>query len=103
MTKTIMILAIAAAFVAGMFISSSDAVAQGIATSPDKLLKQLLGYDKKLDKISTKLTDTGEGIGTSPLTFDQTVAILDALNEIEDVADEIQQTVIDVREDIIID
>ena len=102
MTKTIMILAIAVAFVAGTLVTGNFAEA-GIATSPDKLLKQLLGYDKKLDKISTKLTDTGDGIGTSPLTFDQTVAILDALNKIEDVANEIQETAIDVRAAIIID
>ncbi len=102
MTKTILILAIVAAFMVGTLISPvlSDYEAEAKPKKPKPLppndepisatLNQLESYENQLAVINFKMVATVDGIGTSPLTVDEAADLLDALEQIELEAEDIR-------------
>ena len=114
MTKTILILAIVAAFMVGTAISPvlSDYEAEAKPKKPKPLppilkpinatLNQLESYENQLAVINFKMVATVDGIGTSPLTVDEAADLLDAIEQIEFAAEEISDLAIEAGLKIII-
>ncbi len=109
MTKTILILAIAGAFVAGAavfgFISDYEAEAKKHGPWPDPILKpmnwtknQVSIYNKQLDKIDHNFAHLMEGTDFVFITSDEAEEILSELEETELLADSIRVTAIDTIE-----
>ncbi len=104
MTKTTLFLAIAATFMIGTSMSFvvSDFEAEAAPKKPkpippiDPILKpinmtlnQLESYHEQLVVINFNMVATTDGIGTSPLTLDEAVDLLDVLGQIELEAEDI--------------
>ena len=112
--KTILVLAFAVTFLAGaaVFEAFSDYEAEAKPKKPKPIepilkpinatLKQLESYENQLAVINFKMVATVDGIGTSPLTVDEAVDLLSALEQIELEAEDIRDLVIEAGLKIII-
>ena len=107
--KTILVLAVSAAFIGGAAVFgliSEYQVEAAPTTDPlDPILKPMnftinkLGiYHGNIDKIDERISRTADGIGTSPITEEQADELLAVLEDIELTAIHIQETTTDASD-----
>jgi len=108
-----MILAIAAAFVAGAtvigFISDYEAEAAPKKPKPpadndvtvDAIVNKLDSYENRLIVLRFSMTGTVDEIGTGPFTNDKLLALFNALDQIEAEAEDVSKIASDARDALI--